>query len=102
MFNLFTLSVWYKIKGLMPVVKYNDRPKPIFSLIGFGDLQLEGLSWVGLYLCLLFVKFESMVLVVRYAIRVVFVVSDRFKLSFSGFWSILHLTHLPIFIGLGH
>ena len=46
----------------MPVVKYNDRPKPIFSLIGFGDLQLEGLSWMGLYLCLLFVKFESMIL----------------------------------------
>ena len=46
----------------MPAIRYNDRPKPIFSLIGFGDLQLEGLSWIGLYLCLLFVKFESMIL----------------------------------------
>ena len=49
-------------KGLMPANPNNGRPKPIFSLIGFGDLQLEGLSWFGLYLCLLFVKFESMVL----------------------------------------
>ena len=37
---------------------------------------------------------------VRYAMRV-FVVSDGLKLSFSGFWSILHLTHLPILIGFG-
>ena len=37
---------------------------------------------------------------VRYAMRV-FVVSDGFKLSFSGFWSILHLTHLPVLIGFG-
>ena len=46
----------------MPANANNGRPKPIFSLIGFGDLQLEAVSWFGLYLCLLFVKFESMVL----------------------------------------
>jgi hypothetical protein len=45
----------------MPANANNGRPKPIFSYIGFGDVQLEFVSWFGLYLCLLFVKYESMV-----------------------------------------
>ena len=50
------------ITGLLPANPNNGRPKPVFSLIGFGDIQLELLSWLGLYLCLLFVRYESMIL----------------------------------------
>ena len=49
------------ILGLMPANVNNGRPKPFFTYFGFGDIQLELISWFGLYNCLLFVKYESMV-----------------------------------------
>ena len=49
------------IVGLMPANANNGRPKPFFTYFGFGDIQLELISWFGLYNCLLFVKYESMV-----------------------------------------
>ena len=47
---------------MIPADPNNGRPKPVFTVIGFGDFQLECVSWFGLYLCLLFVKYESMFL----------------------------------------
>ena len=46
--------------GLSPANPHSSRPTPIFNMLGYGDLQLELVSWVGFFLCFLLVKFESM------------------------------------------
>jgi len=60
-FLVIYISIFFIIVGLMPANANNGRPKPFFTYFGFGDIQLEFISWFGLYNCLLFVKYESMV-----------------------------------------
>ncbi|CAD7956907.1 unnamed protein product [Amoebophrya sp. A25] len=46
--------------GLVPANPRSQRPTPIFDyVLGYGDLQLELLSFLGFYLCFLLVRYES-------------------------------------------
>ncbi len=46
--------------GLLPANPRSNRPTPMFDWFGFGDLQLEFVSLLGLFFCVLLVKYESM------------------------------------------
>lgn len=58
----------------------------VFTAIGFGDLQLELISWLGLLASVLLVKYESMFLAALCWVMYLSIVNMQAAFTYSYGW----------------
>eukprot|EP00397_Hematodinium_sp_SG-2012_P008043 GEMP01008097.1.p1 GENE.GEMP01008097.1~~GEMP01008097.1.p1 ORF type:complete len:957 (+),score=160.17 GEMP01008097.1:96-2966(+) len=89
-------------QGLSPLKPSYHRPSPIFQFFGFGDLELEAVSWAGLCIAVIVLRYsEAAVSGLMFAMWVMYLsivnLQAPFTYSYGWEWGTLELGFLAIF-----